>query len=146
MSIFNFLNRKNSLTRTVEWELNRVNNLLHHIAVSQLITVRKLNQGLTIMGELQDQLKQIENNLNEASTELLAEIEKLRKSNTLSDEDRATLNRIGDKAKGLADIVPNAPTEATPAPESTPEVATPETPAAEAPVNPEAPQGQPETT
>lgn len=63
----------------------------------------KLSEALTAIGEL-------ETSLDEASTEILAELEKLRTTDPdLSPEGTALVERAKAKAKALADIIPNEP-------------------------------------
>lgn len=61
------------------------------------------------MATINDRFTAINTKLTEASTEILAELEKLR-GETLSDEARASLDAIEAKANAMADIVPNTPT------------------------------------
>lgn len=75
------------------------------LAVLVLLTIRidmKLSEALAAVGEL-------EASLDEASTEILAELEKLRTTDPdLSAEGAALIERVRGKARGLADIIPNA--------------------------------------
>jgi len=61
-----------------------------------------------IMATVAETLTAIEASLDEAGTEILAEIEKLRGS-VLDANGIASLDRIAAKAKALADVVPNTP-------------------------------------
>lgn len=62
------------------------------------------------MATLNERLEAIEKNLDEAGTEIVAEIAKLREQlGTVPPEAEATLARLETKGKGLADIIPNAP-------------------------------------
>lgn len=61
------------------------------------------------MATLNERLSSIETNLDEASTELLAELAKLREQiGTVTPEAEEILGRLETKAKALADVVPNA--------------------------------------
>lgn len=63
----------------------------------------KLSELLTAVGE-------VETKLDEASTEILAELEKLRTTDPdISPEGAAVVERVKTKAQALADIIPNAP-------------------------------------
>lgn len=63
----------------------------------------KLSEALAAVGEL-------ETSLDEASKEILAELEKLRTTDPdLSPEGTALIDRVKVKAKALADIIPNEP-------------------------------------
>lgn len=73
------------------------------------------------MATLQERFDSIDASLNEASSEILAELQRLRDalaaaSVTLSPEAEASLVKVERHAKGLADVIPNAP----PATPSTP--------------------------
>lgn len=65
------------------------------------------------MATLGEQLSEISGNLSEASAEIVALIEDLQTSPTISAEDQAKLDVIKEQTKGLKDIVPgpDAPTE-----------------------------------
>lgn len=60
------------------------------------------------MATVTERLAAVEGRLDEASTEILAEIAKLKEEN-LSPEGEATLARLESKANALADIVGNVP-------------------------------------
>ncbi len=62
----------------------------------------------TIMPNLQDRLDQINTDLNEASTEILAELENLRGMN-LPPEAEASLAAIEAKAQALKNVSPPVP-------------------------------------
>lgn len=64
---------------------------------------RKLDK---IMSELDDRFNAISTKLDEASGEILAEIEKLKNGGTLTPEQEAALAAIEAKANALADIAP----------------------------------------
>lgn len=62
------------------------------------------------MATVIERLSGIETSLDEASTELLAELTKLREQlgNVITPEAEAVIARLETKAKALADVIPNA--------------------------------------
>jgi DNA-binding transcriptional MerR regulator len=74
-----------------------------------------LSQLVTTTMNINTRLAAVETGLNEASTEITAELAKLREER-LTAEGLATLDRLEAKSKALADIIPNtAPAGETPA-------------------------------
>ena len=59
-----------------------------------------------IMATLEERFNAISGKLDEASGEILAEIENLKKGGTLTPEQEAALEAIEAKANALADIAP----------------------------------------
>lgn len=60
------------------------------------------------MATIEERFTTVETKLNEASTEIVAEIQRLREApGTLTPEAEAILTRLETKAGELADIVPN---------------------------------------
>lgn len=71
-----------------------------------------INKLDTIMATLEERLAGVETALDEAGTELTAELAKLREqiaSGTVTEAALATIGRLETKAKALADIIPNEP-------------------------------------
>lgn len=79
------------------------------LAVIALHQTNKELKGLiTVMANINEIFKGINDRLSEASTEILALIEQLG-SEQLTPEGRESLRQIEEKANALADIVPNTP-------------------------------------
>lgn len=75
-----------------------------------LFQINQLERKINNMAEdVNARLAGIETNLNEASTEILAELERL-KGESLSEEGRATLGRLEELGTGLANIA-NPPSQ-----------------------------------
>ncbi|AVO25165.1 hypothetical protein KHQ84_gp028 [Rhodococcus phage Finch] len=102
--------------------------LLLLIAIALLSQDGKLRKVGTLMSIFSDQLKELNDNLDEAGNEIVEELLKLREAleakDVLDADDIALLDSISAKAKSLADIVPDEVVE----PEEPTEPAVPEIP------------------
>lgn len=103
------------------------------LVIAQLSLHGTLRKVGTFMSAFSDQLKELNENLDEAGNEIVEELVKLREAleakDVLDAEDKALLDSISVKAKSLADIVPNAPVEEPEAPAEPEEPSVPEIPA-----------------
>jgi hypothetical protein len=86
------------------------------LAVAIVSLNRSTRKVESTMGVVADTLNQVNADLTEARDEILAELNKLANKPSLDDDDKAALAAVAEKAKGLADIVPNAVTEPLPDP------------------------------
>src|SRR5262245_40380012 len=87
----------------------------HAEAITKKDLVEMEKRLMAKQSELAGLLKSVGDKLDEASTEILAEIEKLKQTDPdISAEGMAQLERITAKATALADIVPNNPEPPTP--------------------------------
>ncbi len=85
-----------------------------HLPEVELLLQRLITQGDAIMSavdDLQAKLNAVESSLDEASTEIVAEIQALKDQIATNDltAANATADRLAVKGRGLADIVPNPP-------------------------------------
>lgn len=80
--------------------------------IDAILTLNETHKRTNMkLSELVTTLTTIDANLTEASTELTAELQKLRDALANTDippDAEAALNNIGTKAKALADVIPNA--------------------------------------
>lgn len=82
---------------------------LETVPTSELETVKQqLAAILNTQMDINARLAKVETDLNEASTEILSELGKLR-AESLTAEGQETLTRLESKATALAAIIPNEP-------------------------------------
>lgn len=93
--------------------MNPIRSALDWLGWERLSETRKRHeQIIKIMATIQERLTTIETSIDEAGTELTAELTKLREqiaNGTVTPEALETIGRLEAKAKALADIIPNEP-------------------------------------
>lgn len=87
--------------------------LIVAVFVAVSITNKNINRKAhKIMATLDERFQAVNDKLDEASKEILAEVEKLRQGGTMTPEQEAALANIETKTSALADISPPVDGEA----------------------------------